>query len=189
MGVELPAHERVVRPDEIERRRVAKPHGHLGRPDDVGEHHGAKSGIDGRRRRAACGRRKRIADASEERLDRGEVDRDDGAGDPTMRVPMDALGRGGVRGMDEAEAGAALFVEPVGDVLDALAVLDFQVAAAGLGDVLMRQPAHVVAIHEDRHARRSASMPRRRLRPPGGCSGSLGRGSRDRMSFSPPQGD
>ena len=56
----------------------------------------------------APGGRARIADAAEERLDGGEIDRNDGVGDLAVRLAMDALGGRGVRRMDEAEGGAVV---------------------------------------------------------------------------------
>ena len=75
-----------MRPHEFERRAVAKARRHLGRTDDVGEHDGPQSEIHGGSRCARC--RARIADAAEERLDGGKIDRNDGVGDFTMRLTI-----------------------------------------------------------------------------------------------------
>ena len=96
----------VMRPHEFERRAVTETRRHLGRTDNVGEHDGPQPGVHGG---SDCARgRARIADAAEERLDGGKIDRNDGVGDFTMRLTMDSLGGRGVRRMDEAEGGAIL---------------------------------------------------------------------------------
>jgi hypothetical protein len=46
---------------------------------------------------------------------------------------MDSLGGGGVRGMDEAEGGAIVLVEPIGHVFYAVSILDVHVPAVRLG--------------------------------------------------------
>ena len=96
--------QRIMHPHELERRAVAETRRHLGRTDDVGEHDGPQPGVYGGGGRTWC--RARIADAAEERLDGGKIDRNDGVGDFTMRLPMDSLGGGRVRRVDEAEGGA-----------------------------------------------------------------------------------
>ena len=77
-----------------------------------------------------------IADAAEECLDSGKIDRNDGVGDFTMRLTMDSLGGFGVRRMDEAERGAIPLVEPIGHVFYAVSVLNVDVPAVRLGDIL-----------------------------------------------------
>ena len=104
--------QRVMRPHEFERRAVAETRRHLGRTDDVGEHDGPQPGIHRGRSRAR--RRARIADAAEERLDGGKIDRNDGVGDCAMRLTDGRARRSCViRRMDEAEGGAILLVEPI----------------------------------------------------------------------------
>ena len=142
--------QRVMRPHEFERRAVAEARRHLGRTDNVGEHDGSQPRIDGGRGRArGCAR---IADAAEERLDRGKIDRNDGVGDFAMRFAMDSLGGGGVRRMDEAEGGAVVLVEPIGHVFDAVSILNVDIPAMRLGDIVRLHAAHVMAVHVDRHA-------------------------------------
>jgi hypothetical protein len=93
-----------MRPYQFERRAVAETRRHLGRTNYVGEHDGPQPRVHGGLR---CTRgRAWIADAAEERLDGGKIDRNDGVGDFTMRLPMDSLGGGRVRRVDEAEGGA-----------------------------------------------------------------------------------
>ena len=104
--------QRVMRPHEFERRAVTETRRHLGRTDDVGEHDGPQPGVYGGGGRTWC--RARIADAAEERLDSGKINRNDGVGDFTMGLTMDPLGGRGVRRMDEAEGGAILLIEPIG---------------------------------------------------------------------------
>ena len=149
VSLESAPDKRVVRPHEFERRAVAKARRHLGRTDDVGEHDGPQSGIHGGSRCARC--RARIADAAEERLDGGKIDRNDGVGDFTMRLTMDSLGGRGVRCMDEAEGGAILLVKPIGHVFYAVSVLNVHVPAVRLGDVVRPQAAQIVAVHKNRH--------------------------------------
>ena len=105
--------------------------------------------VHGGRRRARG--RARIADAAEERLDGGKIDRNDGVGDFTMRLTMDSLGGRGVRRMDEAEGGAIVLVEPIGHVFYAVSVLNVDVPAVRLGDIVRLHAAQVVAVHENRH--------------------------------------
>ena len=64
---------------------------------------------------------------------------------------MDALGGFGVRRVDEAEGGAIVLVEPIGHVFYAVSVLNVDVPAVRLGDVVRLQAAQVVAVHENRH--------------------------------------
>ena len=136
-------------PDEFERGAVTETRGHLGRTDNVGEHDGPQPGVHGGSR---CARgRARIADAAEERLDGGKIDRNDGVGDFTMRLTMDSLGGRGVRRMDEAEGGAILLVKPIGHVFYAVSVLNVHVPAVRLGDILRLRSTQVVAVHENRH--------------------------------------
>jgi hypothetical protein len=141
--------QRIMRPHEFERRGVTQTRGHLGRTDNVGEHDGPEPGVHGGRR---CARgRAWIADAAQERLDGGKIDRNDGVGDLTMRLTMDELGGGGVRRMDEAEGGAIVFVELIGHVFYAVSILDVDIPAVRLRDVARLQAAQVVAVHENRH--------------------------------------
>ena len=61
--------QRIMHPDEFERRAVTQTRRHLGRTDNVGEHDGPQPGVHGARR---CARsRAWIADAAEEGLDGG----------------------------------------------------------------------------------------------------------------------
>ncbi len=92
-----------------------------------------------------------IADATEERLHRGEIDRDNVGRDFAMRLAVHPLGSCGVGRVDQAEIGTALLVEPVGHVLDPVSVLDFEILAMRLSDAFGGQAVHVVTIHEDRH--------------------------------------
>jgi hypothetical protein len=69
-----------------------------------------------------------------------------------MRLTMDTLGGGGVRRMDETEGGAIALVEPIGHVFYAVSILDVDVPAVRLGDIIRLQAAQVVAVHENRHA-------------------------------------
>ena len=69
-----------------------------------------------------------------------------------MRLPMDPLGGGGVRRMDEAEGGTILLIEPIGHVFYAVPVLNIDVPAVRLSDVLRLQTTQVVAVHKNRHA-------------------------------------
>ena len=168
-AVEPAPDQRVVRPNQLERRAVAKPRRHLGRTDDVGEHDGAQPRIN--RRRGGSRRCARIADSAEERLDRGEIDRHDRVGDLAMRFTMDSLGGGGVGRVDQTEGGAALLVEPIGHVFDPVPVLDVDIPAVGLGDLLCRRAAQVMAVNEDRQTvflvrpRNCRSSLQPRLRP------------------------
>ena len=94
----------------------------------------------------------RFADAAEESLHGGKIDRDDGVGDFAMGFTMDALGGSGVRRMDEAEGGAVVLVEPIGHVFDAVSVLNIDVPAVRLGHIVRLQAAQIMAVHVDRHA-------------------------------------
>ena len=136
-------------PHQFERRAIAEARGHLRRADDVGEHDGAQAGIHGRRGnpRNCPG----IADAAEERLNRGKIDRDNGIGDFAVRLSMDSLGGGRVGRMDETEGGAILLIEPISHVFDPVPVLNIDVPAVSLGDILRLRSPQVVAIHEYRH--------------------------------------
>jgi hypothetical protein len=53
--------------------------------------------------------------------------------------------------MDEAEGGAVVLVEPIGHVFYAVSVLNVDVPAVRLGDVVRLQAAQVVAVHENWH--------------------------------------
>ena len=151
MRLKAAPNDRVVRPNQFERRAVAlKPRRHLGRTDDVGEHDGAQSGIDRGRSRIAG--RPRIADPAEERLDGDKVDRNDRVGDLAMRLTMDLLCGSLIGRMDEAKGGAVSLVEPVGHILDPVPVLDVDIPAVRLGDVRLLHSTQVVAVHEDRQA-------------------------------------
>src|ERR1700722_17668163 len=66
-------------------------------------------------------------------------------------ITMDALGGFGVRRVDEAEGGAIVLVEPIGHVFYAVSVLNVDVPAVRLGDVVRLQAAQVVAVHENWH--------------------------------------
>jgi hypothetical protein len=93
----------------------------------------------------------RIADAAEERLDGGRIDRNDRVGDRAMRLAMDLFCGRGVRRMDKAERGPVIFVEPISHVFYAVSVLNVDVPATRLCDVVRLQAAQVVAVHENRH--------------------------------------
>jgi hypothetical protein len=49
------------------------------------------------------------------------------------------------------EGGAIVFVEPIAHVFYAVSILDVDVPAVRLGDIIRLQPAQVVAVHENRH--------------------------------------
>ena len=153
----------VMRPHEFERRAVTEARRHLSRTDNVGEHDRPQPGVHGGRDRVRG--RARIADTAEERLDGGKIDRNDGVGDLTMRFTMDPLGGRGVRRMDEAEGGAVVLVEPIGHVFYPVPVLNVDVPAVRLCDVVRLQAAQVMAVHENRHVislgRRGGRIPLR----------------------------
>jgi hypothetical protein len=56
-----------------------------------------------------------------------------------MRLAMDELGGGGVWSMDEAEGGTIVLVEPIGHVFYAMPILNVDVPAVRLGDVVCIQ--------------------------------------------------
>ena len=147
---EAAAHDRIMGADELGRHPVAEARGHLGRADDVGEQDGAVAGID-----AGCapGRTQymEIGDAAEERFDRGERHLHHFAGDVAVRFAVHALRRFLVRRVDQAEGGAARFVEPVGHVADAILVLDLEVLLVRLRDFRGGHALEVVAVHENGH--------------------------------------
>jgi hypothetical protein len=150
VGLEPAPDQRVMRPHQFERGAVAEARRHLGRAEDVGEHDGSQPGIDSDRDRArSCAR---IADATEERLDGGKIDGNDGVGNLPMRLAMDAFGGRWVRGMNEAKGGAFALIEPIGHVFDTVSVLDIDVPAMRLGDLLRLHATHVMTVHVDRHA-------------------------------------
>jgi hypothetical protein len=68
-----------------------------------------------------------------------------------MRLTMDSLGGFGVRRMDKAEGGAIALIEPIGHVFDAMSVLNIDVPAVRLSDILSLHAAQIVAVHENRH--------------------------------------
>jgi hypothetical protein len=68
-----------------------------------------------------------------------------------MRLTMDSLGGGRIRRMDEAERSTIVFIEPIGHVFYAVSILDVDVPAVRLGDIIRLQSAQVVAVHENRH--------------------------------------
>ena len=53
--------------------------------------------------------------------------------------------------MDEAEGGAILLIEPIGHVFYAVSVLNVDVPAVRLSDILRLRSAQVVAVHVNRH--------------------------------------
>ena len=74
--------------------------------------------------------------SAEERLNRCKIDRNDCVGDFAMRFTMDSLGGGRIGCVDETKGGAAILVEPIGHVFDAVSVLDVDIPAVGLGHLL-----------------------------------------------------
>jgi hypothetical protein len=150
VGLKPAPDQRVMRPHELERRAVAKARGHLGRTDDVSEHDGAQSGVHNGL--GSARRRTRIADTAEKCLDSRKIDRDDGVGDLAMRLTMDSLGGFGIRRVDEAEGGAIVLVEPIRHVFYAVSILDVDIPAVRLSDVLRLQTTQIVAVHKNRHA-------------------------------------
>jgi len=88
VGGEPASDQRIVHSHQLERRGVAEPHRQLGRANDVGEQDCAQPGIHFRGRGARS--RPGIADAAEERLDRGEIDRDNVGCDFAMRLAVGA---------------------------------------------------------------------------------------------------
>ena len=69
--------------------------------------------------------------------------------DLTMRLTMDPLRGCLVRRMHQAKGGAAPFIKPVSHVLDPVPALDVDIPAVRFSDIRLRQPAQVVAVHED----------------------------------------
>ena len=148
MRLETASDQRVVHPHQFERRAVAKPRRNLGRTNDVGEHYGAQPRIH--RPRGGGWGCARVADATEERLNRGKIDRNDDASDFAMCLTTDSLGGGRIWRINKAEAGATLLVEPVSHILDPVPTLDLEVLAVRVNDIHLLQASHVVAIHENR---------------------------------------
>ncbi len=95
----------------------------------------------------------RIGDAAQKGLDGGEIDLDHVLGDVAMRLVMHPHGGLDVGRIDEAEAGAAGVVEPIGQEPHAVALLHLQVLAVRLGDIGGGQALQVVPVEEDRHRR------------------------------------
>jgi hypothetical protein len=106
--------------------------------------------------------RRRVRDAPEEGLHGREIDFDHVGGDIPMRLMVHAHRRFGIGRVDEAEAGAAGLVEPIGQEPHAIAVLHLEVLAVRLRDIYRRQPLEVVSIEKNRHEC-----------PPVSCSGLL----------------
>ncbi len=77
----------------------------------------------------------RVGDAAEERLNRGEVDRNNFGGDLAVRLTMNLRRGRGIRRVNQAEPGAALGIKPIGQIFDPVLVLDFEVLAMRFGDV------------------------------------------------------
>jgi hypothetical protein len=75
---------------------------------------------------------------AKKRLDRRQGDLDDLAGNQPMRLAVNALGRFGVRRVHQAKRGPTPLVEPVGQELDAVLILNLQILAMRLGDVCGR---------------------------------------------------
>jgi hypothetical protein len=138
-----------VHPNQLKRRCVAKTGRHLGRADDIGEHHRTQPGID--RRGHGIRIHFRIADAAKERLDQGEVDRDDVGRDLSMRLTVNALGGRRIGCLNQAEIGATIAIEPVSHVFDPVPILDIEVLVVRRRNVLRGHAVHVVTIDEDWH--------------------------------------
>jgi hypothetical protein len=143
------AYEAIMHPHELKCGDVAETGRQLGRTDDVGDQDGAQSCIHVWRR-GFCGV-PRIADAPEERLHSREIDANDLRGDLAVRFAMDLLRGGRVGCLDQAEARTAFRVVPVGEVLDSVLVLNFQVLPVRFRDMFGCHSVQVMAVHEDRH--------------------------------------
>src|ERR1700733_8451403 len=115
----------------------------------IGHQNAAQSGIHLGRDTARG--QARIADASEECLDRGEINRDDVGGNLAVGLAVDKRGSLGIRRFHQAKAGAARLVVPIGHVFDAVFVLDGQIPSMRFGYSLGCGAVHIVAIHKDRH--------------------------------------
>ena len=68
-----------------------------------------------------------------------------------MRLVMHTHGRRRVGRVDQAEGRAAIRVEPIGQEANAIARLDLQILAMGLGDIGGGQTSHVVPVEENWH--------------------------------------
>ena len=68
-----------------------------------------------------------------------------------MRLAVNALGGRRIGCLNQAEIGAAIAIEPVSHVFDAVLVLDVEVLVVRRCNVLGGHAAHVVAIHKDWH--------------------------------------
>ena len=72
------------------------------------------------------------------------------AGQSVSRL-VDLLGEIAAGSVDEAEGGLALVVEPVGQELDAVVILDFQIVEVGRSHIGRAGFVQIVTIHEERH--------------------------------------
>jgi len=64
---------------------------------------------------------------------------------------MNGLHRNRVRALRQAEGGPTAGIEPVGDVADAVLLLDLHVAGVGDGEVHGRDAGDIVAIEKEWH--------------------------------------
>jgi hypothetical protein len=141
-----------MRPDQFGGHAVTEARRHPGRTHDVGEHDRPVSRVHVRR---LAGRRLRILDAAQKGFHRGKRDFDNLSRDMAVRFAMYALGGVLVRRINEAERRAALLVEPVGEEFYSILILDFEILAMRVRDIGGRYSFHIVAVHEDRHRKRS----------------------------------
>jgi hypothetical protein len=128
----------------------------FGRANDVGYQHTAQARVHDRL--GVARGQPRIADAAEERLDRGEIDRDNVGRDLAVSLTMTMRGCCGIRCFDEAKACATRLVVPIGHVFDPVLVLDFKTPAVRFGHALGRCAADVVVVHKDWHSGSSLDM-------------------------------
>jgi hypothetical protein len=139
------ADDLVVGADDGHRLGVAVTLRDAGRVLDVGEEDRPERGLDPR---FADGR---LRDLAEEMAHHRRVDLDDPVGDEAVCLPVHRLHRVAIGPFGETEDRLVLRVVPVGDVTDAVLVLDGDVLDVRLRDVLRRRVRQVVPVHVERH--------------------------------------
>ena len=139
------AHDPIVLAQQPHRRLVAELLRHARGVDDVGEEDRAKRAVHVR-----LARRMGV-EAPEEAAHARLVDLDHGRGNHPVGGAVCRLHRLRVGTLDEAEAAAGVFFEPVGHEAHAELVLHLEVAQMRGREVGGRGVGKVVAIHEKRH--------------------------------------
>ena len=151
-GLKAIPDQRIVHVHQMERLRISVEHRHTRRIFEVRKHNRAEARVYGNSGGFCDWRGWRVFDPAQKSLDHSGINLDDFVWNQAVGLVMSAFDRLAVRRLDETKRRAAYVIEPVGQKLYVILVLDREILLVRVRDGMARCSFDVVAIHINRHS-------------------------------------